>query len=65
MLGRATIVRVPRNFNIMRAFVLVSLFVALATSAPATPVDDHEKRQIGTYDYIVIGVSTHVLLSFP
>lgn len=49
----------------MRAFVLVSLFVALATSAPATPVDDHEKRQIGTYDYIVIGVSTHVLLSFP
>jgi hypothetical protein len=41
----------------MRAFVFVSTFVTLATSAVAAPVNDREKRQIGTFDYIIIGVS--------
>lgn len=39
----------------MRAFGGVFALVALAASAP---VDEREKRQLGTYDYIVIGVST-------
>jgi hypothetical protein len=41
----------------MHAFVFVSTFIVLATLTAAAPVNDREKRQSGTYDYIVVGVS--------
>jgi hypothetical protein len=41
----------------MRAFIFVSSFVALAAPAVAVPVHDQQKRQSGTFDYIVVGVS--------
>jgi hypothetical protein len=41
----------------MRVSIFVSSFVALATTAAAIPVSEHQKRQSGTFDYVVIGVS--------
>jgi hypothetical protein len=42
----------------MRAFIFVAFVVALAAPAVAVPVNDQQKRQSGTFDYIIVGVSS-------